>query len=146
MVIINIFKQLGVNETFFIQFAIVIVIFNLLSLVLFKKLKEVLDNREAKTTKLEGEAHAVYKRADELAAQYKAKIDETHQQAHQHHTKNKEEIAKKNKEGFKSAEAQINAEYEGKRKVMIAEVEQVKNKSLAEVDSLSKNLVQKLIQ
>ena len=50
--ILTIFKSLGVDQTVFIQFATLIIIFFLVSNLLFSKLQEVLALREEKTTKL----------------------------------------------------------------------------------------------
>lgn len=142
--IVTIFKSLGVDQTVFIQFISLIVIFTLVSNLLFKKLKEVLDYRESKTIKLEGNAHAIYKKADELHEQYKAKIEKTHQDSHHVSQQKKNEIIKKENDLIRKAEQEITAEYESKRNAMLNTFKENKEKTLAEVDSLSKSLVDKI--
>ena len=144
--IITIFKSLGVDQTVFIQFVILIVIFAVVSNVLFERVKTVLEYREGKTTKLESTAHAVYKQADDLAEQYKARVEKTHQDSHHEAQKKKMEIAHREREIIKNAEDNINKEYEEKRSALLSEMSAIKNKNLKEVDQLSSSLVDKLIK
>jgi F-type H+-transporting ATPase subunit b len=142
--ILTIFKSLGVDQTVFIQFVILIAIFFLVSNLLFSKLQEVLALREEKTTKLEGNAHAIYKQADELAQQYKAKVEKTHQDSHHANQMKKSEISNLHKEKIKKAEDEFSKEYEEKRKVILAEVGAQKATLMSKVDELSGSLVSKL--
>lgn len=142
--IITIFKSLGVDQTVFYQFVSLIIIFTLLSNILFTRLKAVLDLRESKTTKLEGSAHAVYKKAEELAEQYKAHIEKTHQDSHLASQKKKNEVLDKEAKKIKETEEQLAREYETKRLSMLADFNSKKQKALSEVESLSKSLVEKL--
>ena len=142
--IVTIFKSLGVDQTVFLQFITLIIVFILVSNLLFSRLKEVLDLRETKTTKLEGDAHQIYKKADELKEQYKAKIEKTHQESNHHAQTKKNQFLKESRDLIKSAEEKLNAEYESKKATILANFKNKREKSLAEVDSLSKNLVDKL--
>jgi F-type H+-transporting ATPase subunit b len=142
--IVTIFKSLGVDQTVFVQFISLIIIFTLLSNLLFGRLKEVLELREKKTVKLEGSAHAVYKKADELAEQYKAHIEKTHQDSHLAAQKKKAEALDVENKLIKETEEQLAKEYEMKRLAMLAEYNSNREKTLKEVDSLSKSLVEKL--
>jgi len=142
--ILTIFKSLGVDQTVFIQFATLIIIFFLVSNLLFSKLQEVLALREEKTTKLEGSAHAIYKQADELAEQYKARVEKTHLDAHHHNQNKKLEIASVEKEKIKKAEEEFNKDYEEKRVKILAEISAQKTLLMSKVDELSDNLVSKL--
>jgi F-type H+-transporting ATPase subunit b len=142
--ILTIFKSLGVDQTVFIQFCTLIAIFFLVSNLLFSKLQEVLVLREDKTTKLEGNAHTIYKQADELAEQYKARLEKSHQDSHHSNQKKKSEIANLHKEKIKMAEDQFSKEYEEKRAVILTEVAAQKATLMSKVDELSGNLVSKL--
>ncbi len=142
--ILTIFKSLGVDQTVFIQFIILIIVFFLVSTLLFAKLKEVLDLREVKTTKLEGDAHAIYKQADELAEQYKARVEKTHQDSQHSNQKKKADIALTEKEKIKSAEEQFSKEYDEKKSKIIQEISAQKASLMSKVDELSGNLVEKL--
>jgi len=142
--ILTIFKSLGVDQTVFIQFAFLIIIFFAVSTILFSKLQEVLELREAKTTKLEGSAHAIYKQADELAEQYKAHVEKTHQDSHHSNQKKKSELLGTEKEKLKTAEEQFSKEYEEKKEKILAEVNAQKAVLMSKVDELSNGLVSKL--
>jgi F-type H+-transporting ATPase subunit b len=142
--ILTIFKSLGVDQTVFIQFVILIVVFSLVSNLLFKKLQEVLELRESKTTKLENTAHAIYKQADELAEQYKAHVEKTHQESHHANQKKKAELASAHKDKLKNAEEQFTKEYEEKRELILKEIENQKQALMSQVGELSGSLVDKL--
>jgi F-type H+-transporting ATPase subunit b len=142
--IVTIFKSLGVDQTVFIQLVSLIIIFVILKTLLFGKLKEVLDLRDKKTIKLEGSAHAVYKKAEELQEQYKAHIEKTHQDSHLKTQKVKNDLREKESKKLKETEELLAREYETKRSAMVSEINAQRSKSLAEVETLSKNLVEKL--
>lgn len=142
--IVTIFKSLGVDQTVFIQLVSLIIIFVILKTLLFGKLKEVLDLRDKKTIKLEGAAHAVYKKAEELQEQYKAHIEKTHQDSHLKTQKVKNDLREKETKKLKETEELLAREYETKRSAMVLDINAQRSKSLAEVETLSKNLVEKL--
>lgn len=142
--IVTIFKSLGVDQTVFIQLVSLIIIFVILKTLLFGKLKEVLDLRDKKTIKLEGAAHAVYKKAEELQEQYKAHIEKTHQDSHLKTQKVKNDLREKESKKLKETEELLAREYETKRSAMVSDINAQRSKSLAEVETLSKNLVEKL--
>ena len=142
--VLTIFKSLGVDQTVFIQFAILIVMFFLISALLFTKLQEVLELRETKTSKLEGNAHAIYKQADELAEQYRAKVEKTHQDSHHFNQKKKADLNIIEKEKLKTAEDKFSNEYEEKKLIIKKEIEAQRASLLSRVDELSGDLVLKL--
>lgn len=142
--IVTILNSLKIDQTFIVQFILFLVFFNIIAPLLFKKLQEVLDLREMKTTKLESHAHHVYKQAEDLADQYKNSIEKTHQDAQAVASKKKAEILAKEKEVFMSAEEKMNAEYESKRAALLKEMAEKRNTVLAEASVLSNNLVEKL--
>jgi F-type H+-transporting ATPase subunit b len=142
--IITIFKSLGVDQTVFFQFVSLIIIFILVSNLLFTRLKDVLEMREQKTVKLEGNAHFIYKKADELQEQYKAHVEKTHQENHQNSQNKKNEILKKAQDKINEAEAKFTMEYNSKKTTLLAEIKSNRERSLSEVDNLSKNLIEKL--
>src|SRR5210317_666040 len=91
--ILSIFKRLDLDITILYQFVITVLLFVILNQVLFKKLLEVLRLRESKTEGLENEANSKLKRADEMAKQYKDKIDGDFSEA-QEDLKNKKKAIK----------------------------------------------------
>lgn len=142
--ILSIFQSLGVDQTVFVQFASVIVIFAILSCVLFPKVKEVLELRESKTTKLDGNANNLYKKAEEVSAQYKSVIEKTHQESQASATKKKSELTDSEKSQLKKTEEEIQKDYEAKKALVLKEIDSKKSNVLAEADQLSKTLLEKL--
>ncbi|MCK6593823.1 MAG: hypothetical protein L6Q33_01375 [Bacteriovoracaceae bacterium] len=142
--ILSIFQSLGVDQTVFVQFASVIVIFAILSCVLFPKVKEVLELRESKTTKLDGNANNLYKKAEEVSAQYKSVIEKTHQESQASATKKKSELTDSEKTQLKKTEEEIQKDYEAKKALVLKEIDSKKSNVLAEADQLSKTLLEKL--
>ena len=142
--ILSIFQSLGVDQTVFVQFILVIIVFTILSSLLFPKVQEVLELRESKTTKLEGHAHTLYKKAEELADQYKNQIEKTHQEAQAVSSKKKAELLNAENAALKKKEEEIQKEYEAKRAEVLKEVSSKKTAVLSEAEQLSKSLLEKL--
>lgn len=142
--IVTILNSLKIDATFLVQFALFVVFFNIIAPLLFKKLQEVLDLRESKTTKLESHAHHVYKQADDLAEQYKGSVEKTHQDSQAINQKKKAEIMAKEKEVLDGAEEKLTSDYEGKRSSLLKELTEKRSAVMAEAANLSNNLVEKL--
>lgn len=142
--IITILNSLKIDQTFLIQFVLFVVFFNIIAPILFKRLQEVLDLRESKTTKLDSHANHVYKQADDLAVQYKATIEKTHFDSQAIATKKKAEIAAREKAIYISEEEKMNSEYDGKRMLLLKDLSEKRISILAEAEILSSTLVEKL--
>ncbi|MDO9181334.1 MAG: hypothetical protein Q7U04_02955 [Bacteriovorax sp.] len=144
--ILIILKALKIDQTVLIQFGILLVFFNILAPLLFKKIQAVLELRENKTTKLESNAHNIYKKAEELAEQYKAKVEKTHQDSQSISQKKKNDILNKEKEIIKAEETKITSEYEDRKTKIQKELAEKRTIVMAEADKLANNLVDKLIK
>ena len=142
--IVTILNSLKIDQTFLIQFVLFVVFFNIIAPVLFKRLQEVLDLRDSKTTKLDSHANHVYKQADDLAVQYKASIEKTHSDSQAIATKKKNEIQAIEKAVFVGAEEKMTNEYEGKRSSLLKDIAEKRISVLAEAETLSNTLVEKL--
>ncbi|MDD4974693.1 MAG: hypothetical protein PHY93_10110 [Bacteriovorax sp.] len=142
--IVIILKALKIDQTALIQFGILLVLFNTIAPLLFKKIQEVLELRESKTTKLESNAHNVYKKSEDLAEQYKAKIEKTHQDSQSVTQKKKSDILNKEKEILKSEEDKLSSEYEDRKSKIKKEMSEKRTIIMAEADKLAANLVEKL--
>lgn len=141
---LNIFKSLGADVTFFYQLVLVLVFYFVLKYSLFGKLQEVLDLRENKTTKLEGNANKKFAEAEELAQKYKAELAKANQEAYSLLSDKKAAAESAQKAKLKEVENQLNIQVEAKRKEFMAELEVHKENVLKEADSLSGDLVNKL--
>jgi F-type H+-transporting ATPase subunit b len=142
--ILNIFTSLGADKTFFHQLALVIIFYFALKMSLFSKLQEVLDLRENKTTKLDGNANKKFAEAEELSLKYKSELDKANQEAFSVISKQRNESQNIQKTKVKEVEAKLNAEVDEKRKEFMAELEVHKTNILKEADSLSGELVNKI--
>ena len=142
--IVTILNSLKIDQTFLIQFVIFVVFFNIIAPVLFKRLQEVLDLREQKTTKLDSHANHVYRQSDDLSVQYKNSIEKTHTESQAVASKKKADVVAKEKAIYVSAEEKLTGEYEGKRSSLLKDLADKRVTVLAEAEKLSNTLVEKL--
>lgn len=142
--IYTILNSLKVDQSFYIQFILFCVFFNVLAPLLFKKLQDVLELRESKTVKLDSHANHVYKQAEDLAEQYKGSIEKTHTDSQAIATKKKSEIMNKEREVLVANEEKMTGEYEGKKSVLLKEFADKRVSVMAEAEKLSTTLVEKL--
>lgn len=142
--IVIIIKALKIDQTVLIQFGLLLVLFNTIAPLLFKKIQAVLELREGKTVKLESHAHNVYKKAEDLAEQYKAKVEKTHQDSQDISQKKKSEISNKERDILKAEEDKLGSEYEARKAKIQKEISEKRTVIMAEADKLAGNLVEKL--
>ncbi len=143
-IILTVLNALKIDQTFLIQFGLLIISFNILAPLFFKRIQKVLEYREGKTTKLENQTHSVYKKAEELSAQYKAKVEKTHQDSHNSAMKKKADILRKEHEILQAAEEKISAEYDSRKAKIFNEILEKKLVVMAEAENLSGSLIDKL--
>lgn len=141
---LTIIKSLKIDQTVLVQFALFVVFFNLIAPILFKRIQEILDLRDSKTTKLESSAHHIFKQADDLTEQYNASIEKTHTDSQAVASKKKMETLAQEKSVLNSAEEKLTAEYEAKKNSLLKEMSEKRNAVMAEAEKLSGNLVEKL--
>jgi F-type H+-transporting ATPase subunit b len=140
-----IFKQLGADESAFYQFGIFLIIFLLLKHLFFNKLQFVLELRESKTTKLEEEANKKFHQADKLAEKYNARMIQANFEAQKILQDKKGEALAKSRQEIKQTEKKLNDELEQRRREFIADADTQKASILAASDSVSDDLVKKLV-
>ena len=143
--VLSVFKKLSVDQTVFIQFAILVALFFLLKVIFFNKLQFVLELRESKTTKLEDNANKTFSEAESLSQKYKDHIDKAYVEAQEKYNKRKTEILEREKQNIKTAENQISQEVEQERAKFVEELESKRKEVLDNADSLAKNLVDKFV-
>ena len=143
--ITNIFSSLGVDQSIFIQFPIVIVLYFVLRFLFLDKLQEVLDMREAQTTKLESSADEKFKEAEKLESEYSTRIDKAQVDAYKKFNEQREKALARQKQQIKDHEEKINDQLEQKRTELFSEMEIKKAEVMKTADGLSQNLVEKII-
>ena len=140
-----IFTQLGVDSSLLPQFLMVFGMFIVAKFLFLNHLQFVLENREDKTVKLESSADLTLENVNKMAQEYKSKIDGANKEAMKVVSSKKAEIQARHGESFKKTEKEINQFVENSRLDFENEIQTNKSKFLGEVDSLSDDLVKKIL-
>lgn len=139
-----IFQQLGVDASILPQFIITILMFFLLKFVFFKHLQSIIETRVEKTVKLESSADKEFEKINNLAADYKSKIDSANKDSLQTISKSKMEIANKYDADYKAKEKEVNDYIEVQRSKVVGEIESKRSELFSNVSELSNLLVKKI--
>jgi F0F1-type ATP synthase membrane subunit b/b' len=143
---VAVFSQLGVDSSLKYQFIILVVVFIASQFLFLEKLQNVLEIREEKTIKLENSADDVLEKATSMQNEYKTKIDEAHRTTLKTSSDKKQKITQKYTEQYKQSEKELGQQVDQSRLEFGKDVEANKEKYLAESESLSASLVQKILQ
>ncbi|EPZ50534.1 ATP synthase B/B' CF(0) [Bacteriovorax sp. BAL6_X] len=142
----TVLNSLGINSTFFIQLAIVTVLYFVTRNLIWSKLQEVLENREAKTTKMESGADEKTRLATELENEYKSKIEGAQSEAFNLIQNKKEEVTKREAVKVKELANKLEAEANSEKAKYSQELEEKKVAIMKDADELSALLVDKIVQ
>jgi len=143
-VVLTIFKQLGADFTLLIQFIITAVIFILAKVLFFDHLQNVLNTREDKTVKLEGNAEKQFDEVNKLSKSYKEKIHAANKDAKAKFDTAKAEISKSFEATYKSEETTIDSFVETSRKEVQKDLLVKKENVMKNAEQLATSLVQKI--
>ena len=141
-----IFTQLGVDSSLVPQFIIILVAFIIAQFLFLGKLQSVIEIREEKTVKLESNADETIEKVQKMQSEYKSKIENANRSALKVSTEKKQKLVQKYTDQYKQTEKEVNAFVDQSRNDFKKEVEGNKSSYLAEADSLSQTLVQKILQ
>lgn len=141
-----IFTQLGVDSSLVPQFVIILVSFVVAHFLFLGKLQEVLTTREEKTVKLDNSADETIEKVQKMQASYKAKIDEANRESLKTSLEKKQAITQKYTEQYKQTEKEVNTFVDQSRNEFNKEIAGSKDKYLAEAETLSQSLVNKILQ
>ncbi len=142
--VVDIFKQLGANESLVHQFVIVVVMFYLTKFLFLDHLQRVLDNREDKTVNLEGSAEKQFEEITKIQNEYKEKMQSITKSLKAKSESSKTEIIKREESKYREHEKEINSFIETSRKEVEAEIKEKKDKVLEDAEQLASGLVQKM--
>lgn len=142
--IVNIFVSLGVQKIVVVQFAIVVVLYFVLTKLFFSKLQFVLELRESKTTKREGQANSMFAKAESLSQEYKKALDDTQGAAFEKSSKQKAALLEKQREALKAKNREVDQKIEQERQANQKMIEEQRSVVMAKADELAKQLVEKL--
>jgi F0F1-type ATP synthase membrane subunit b/b' len=137
--------QPGTSGSILYQFFIFVILFTLLKHLFFNKLLFVIQTRESKTTKLDEEAGAKFKEAENLSKKFDDEIQKTNEEIHLKTSEKKNSALKTILASQKEKEQEVLTQYEGKKKEVLAEVEAKKSEVLGQAGQLSENLINKLV-
>jgi len=140
----EILSLLGVDASILNQFVIAILVFILAKVVLFNKLKEVVETRESKTIALDEKANKNFDQANEVIEKYKRRLDEAYKKAKVFVTHEKEKVIKREEKTVKDATEQTEKHFLSAKSEFEKEVSANRQQLLAEVDSLAGSLVDKV--
>lgn len=142
--VLNIFKQLGADETLWIQFGIVVVMLVLSKILFLTHLQNVIEQREQRTIGLEGDADKQLDAVKNLSEEYKAKINSANKDVRKKVDSEKNKITKELESNYKAEEKTVNDYVDEARKNAESKVLEQKEKVLSEADELSLSLVQRI--
>ncbi|WP_408098332.1 hypothetical protein ACJVC5_05300 [Peredibacter sp. HCB2-198] len=141
-----IFTQLGVDSSLVPQFVIITIVFVIAHFLFLGKLQEVLTTREEKTVKLDNVADETIEKVNKMQTEYQAKINEANTTSLKTSLEKKQSITAKYTDQYKQTEKEVNAYIDSSRNEFSKEIASNKDKYLAEADSLSQSLVNKILQ
>lgn len=143
--VLGIFATLGVDSSILHQFIVFVIIFTLFKIVFMDKLLFVLELREGKTTKLEHEANEKFVKSEKLADSYNKKMNEVISQAQRELNAKKEAIKSKNQQLVREKDRALSDELDSKRKAILSDLENQKDKIFGARDEISKEIINKII-
>ena len=143
--IYTVFESLEIDKRFFIQFALVTILYFILRNLFLEKLQEVLDLREDNTTKMESGADDKLSEADKIAKQYKDKIEDARQEAFKIISKRKDEVVSREMKNLKEHEASLDNDLNSKLDTFKDELNVKKQDVMKQAQNLSEELVTKIV-
>ena len=141
----SIFAQLGINKTFYVQFALVIVVYIFLSKVLFRPILTILVTRKHKIFGLRRMADEAITDSERITEDFSKKWDVYEVQARNIKNEIHEKNSKAAKQIIKEASMAADKIVEDKRKETLSQVKRIEDVLSKDVASLSENAVIKLI-
>jgi F-type H+-transporting ATPase subunit b len=142
--LINVFTSLGVDYTVFIQFGIFVVLFAVLKVVWFKKLREVIIERENQTVKLQKNSEDINREALNLQDKYNDLLSEVYAKAQDKLHEEKDSITEELQKKYKSVEKEVHEVEEEEIKKVKEELSKTKDQIFSEKENLTNQLISKL--
>ena len=143
-IVTSILTQLGINNTFYYQFAVICVLYFISSKFLFIPLQKVLDLRAEKTTKTQELAGELNDRYKNLKYEYDEKLERTHKAVQEEKNSKKKEIEQELEYAYKDKESEINDKLDLEKNVVEKNYLAKKNKILNESSSLASELIKRV--
>lgn len=143
---IGILNQLGANESIWYQLGLIVLMYVLAKFLFIDHLQKILETREEKTVKLVGNTEKQFAEITKIQNDYKEKIRAANKEVKENLDIKKQEIIKKEESEYKAQEKEINKYITDSRAEIEKDIKDKKDKILADAESLSSSLVQKITQ
>ena len=143
-IVVEIFKQLGADESLLHQFIIVVVMFFVTKMLFFNHLKNVILTREERTVKLAGNAEKQFEEINKIQNDYKEKIQKAHKEIKSQNDEKKSAVVKTEEAKYRAQEKEINDFIESSRKKAEAEINEKKDGIMKDAENLASELVNKI--
>jgi F-type H+-transporting ATPase subunit b len=138
-------QQLGINETFFIQFGFFIFIITFLSLYVFGPYAKAVDERERQTKGSQGEAAGLDQQASDLYSKYEMRAREIQGQIQEVYRQARSEAQQDYEQTVQQARAQSEGQIERVRAQIRASVASAQESLRVETPQIVMALTNKLL-
>lgn len=143
-VILEIFQQLSINLTVFIQLIFVFIMYLFCKFFLFNKLQEVIELRIEKTKKTEESASNLNEKFDVLKKEYDEKLEDTFRKVQDYKSLEKSKCDTELLEVYKREEKEVE-EFVTKSKDAVAkEIAEYKDQVMSKSNELANELINKI--
>lgn len=140
----EIFVQLGTDQSILYQLVIIIVMFALSKFIFIKHMQSVIETREDKTSKLEGNTEKQFQEIERIQKAYKEKIQLANKEVKKQLDDGKDVLSKKYETEYRSEEKVVNEFINKSKKEIEAEISEKRTGVLSDAEELAKNLVNKI--
>ncbi len=141
---LDIFTQLGTDQSILYQFILIAVLFVASKFLFLQHLQNVIETREEKTSKLEGNTEKQFADINKLQNDYKQKIHTANKEMKTKLDDGKTTITKKYETQYRGEEKTINEFFEKSKKEIENEIADKKTAVLSDAQDLAKSLVNKI--
>ena len=142
----EVLESLNIDKSFFVQFAIVLILFFSLKSFLFEKLLEVIQNRESKTTGLLHESKEKETEANKLSERIEEEILTTKSQLTAEIKTVKNKLMSEKEVEYSQLEEKLDSDYSGKLTNFNTELNENFEVMKSQTNDLARDLVNKITQ
>ena len=143
-VILEIFEQLSINTTVFIQLIFVFLMYLFCKFFLFNKLQEVIELRIEKTKKTEESASNLNEKFDVLKKEYDEKLEDTFRKVQDYKSIEKTKCDTELLEVYKREEKQVEEFVTKSKEAVAKEIAEYKDQVMSKSNELANDLINKI--
>ena len=140
----EIFVQLGTDQSILYQLVIIIVMFAISKFIFIKHMQAVIETREERTSKLEGNTEKQFEEIEKIQKAYKEKIQLANKEVKRQLDAGKDELSRKYEGEYRAEESVVNEFIKKSKKEIEAEISEKRTVVLSDAEELAKSLVNKI--